>query len=57
MQNQMDFIYFVYGLAFVLLAAICFTMHTDRKGLPWKWLGLCRQLPHLEWRRRLSSNY
>ena len=41
LQQQMDYIFFFYGLAFLLLAAICTTLcqrHTQR--LPWMWLGL-----------------
>jgi hypothetical protein len=38
---QMDYIYFVYGLAFILLAAICATMREDEPSHPpWIWLGL-----------------
>jgi len=38
---QMDYIYFVYGLAFILLAAICATMREDDQPRPaWMWLGL-----------------
>jgi signal transduction histidine kinase len=38
---QMDYIYFVYGLAFVLVAAICATMREDQPPHPpWIWLGL-----------------
>jgi len=41
LNSQMDYIFFVYGLAFVLLAAICITIrHDDPHGLPWAVLGL-----------------
>ena len=40
-QAQMDYIVFVYGLAFVLLAAVCATMRLRKpQELPWGWLGL-----------------
>jgi PAS domain S-box-containing protein len=41
LQNQMDMIFFVYGLAFLLLAAVCVSLQ-KREGalLPWKWLAL-----------------
>ncbi len=39
-QQQLDYIYFFYGLAFVLLAAVCFVMsRDDRRHLPWIWLA------------------
>ena len=38
---QMDYIYFVSGLCFILLAIICLTHRkTDNQQLPWKWIGL-----------------
>lgn len=41
LTTQTDYIFFVYGLAFVLLAAICITIrHDDPRGLPWAVLGL-----------------
>src|SRR6266536_1307433 len=40
-ERQLDYVFFFYGLAFVLLAAICASL---RKGAmqrsPWLWLGL-----------------
>ena len=39
--QQMDFIFFFYGLAFILLGAICLTIRNGNSGrLPWFWLGL-----------------
>ncbi len=41
MQQQMDYIFLCYGLAFILLAAICFTKRREQgQRLPWTWLGL-----------------
>ncbi|OGV63952.1 MAG: hypothetical protein A3K19_00325 [Lentisphaerae bacterium RIFOXYB12_FULL_65_16] len=41
LQSQMDFIFLVYGLAFVLLAAVCASLSRDPvRRLPWHWLGL-----------------
>ena len=41
LTQQLDFIFFVYGLSFILLAAICQGMRQDEgRRLPWKWLGL-----------------
>ena len=38
---QMDYIYFVSGLCFILLAIICLThRNPENQQLPWKWLGL-----------------
>jgi PAS domain S-box-containing protein len=40
-QQQLDYILFLYGFAFILLAAVCLIMHRERIGrLPWVWLGL-----------------
>jgi len=40
-KGQLDYIFFVYGLAFILLAACTYTLNRDpQKKLPWKWLGL-----------------
>src|ERR1035437_7370357 len=39
-QQQMDYIFFIYGLAFILLAAVCFVMSRDSgRHLPWIWLA------------------
>jgi diguanylate cyclase (GGDEF)-like protein/PAS domain S-box-containing protein len=40
-SGQMDYIYFFYGLAFIILAAVCFSMRGKQKNvLPWWWLGM-----------------
>ena len=40
-QNHLDYVFFVYGLAFVLLAAICAVIPNESaRGVPWIWLGL-----------------
>jgi PAS domain S-box-containing protein len=40
-QNQMDVVFFVYGLALLLLAAVCVPLRKQDGGLlPWKWLAL-----------------
>lgn len=37
---QLDYIYFFYGLAFIILAAVCFVLSSRmREGLPWTVLG------------------
>ncbi|MFZ2955275.1 MAG: ATP-binding protein [Candidatus Ozemobacteraceae bacterium] len=37
----MDFVYFLYGLSFLLLAGVCYALHRTRDPLlPWKHLGL-----------------
>ena len=37
---QMDYVFFVYGLAFVLLAAVCLSLGRQaRQTLPWHWLA------------------
>lgn len=40
--DQLDYIYFIYGLAFILLAAICSVMYRrqEETHLPWVLLGL-----------------
>ena len=38
--GQMDYVSFIYGLAFVLLASTCFTLQQKTKSqIFWKWLG------------------
>lgn len=38
-QHQMDYIYFFYGLSFIIMAIACFTMSKAKyQLLPWKWL-------------------
>jgi PAS domain S-box-containing protein len=40
LERLFDFIFFLYGLSFLLLAAVSFTMHRLRIGrFPWLWLG------------------
>ena len=40
-RGQIDFIYFVYGLGFILLLPICLYLHRrPRSSLPWMWLLL-----------------
>jgi len=40
-RAQVDYIYFVHGFVFFLLAWICFILHSRKNDvLPWKWLGL-----------------
>ena len=39
-QQQLDYIYFFYGLAFILLATVCIEMRGDPgRRLPWIWLA------------------
>ena len=39
-QQHLDYVFFVYGLAFVLIAAICAVIPKDSaRGVPWIWLG------------------
>jgi PAS domain S-box-containing protein len=39
--SQLDFIFFFYGLGFILLAGVCFVLDKNRDhSLPWKYLGL-----------------
>jgi len=40
LQSQMDYIYFLCGLAFVLLAAVCLCARREDGRAPWRWLGL-----------------
>lgn len=38
---QLDYIYFVYGFSFFLLASVCFSIAADkRQRLQWMWLGI-----------------
>lgn len=40
-ESQLDFIYFFYGLAFLIMAVSCFYVRpAGDRGLPWKWLGV-----------------
>ena len=39
-QHDLDYVYFAYGLAFVLVAAICAVIPREStRGIPWTWLG------------------
>lgn len=39
-KAQMDYVFFVYGLAFILLAAVTYNMRADSTDSPkWQWLG------------------
>ena len=39
--GQMDYIFFIYGLAFVLLYAVCISLRKqDKLSIPWNYLGL-----------------
>jgi len=51
LQTQLDFIYFLYGLAFILVASVCLTLNRQAKQLlPWHWLGFFGVLHGLhEW--------
>ena len=41
MKAQLDYIFFFYGLGFVLLAAVCLALGRTRKyDLPWMWLAV-----------------
>jgi PAS domain S-box-containing protein len=43
LANQMDYVFFCYGAAFVFLGAVCLAIlrrSSDAKRLPWFWLGL-----------------
>ena len=41
LQQHLDYVYFVYGLAFVLIAAVCAVIPKESaRGVPWIWLGL-----------------
>jgi|GEM_PF-4800211 len=40
-HHEMDYIYFLYGYAFIVLAAICVVLgHGQKDWLPWKWLAI-----------------
>lgn len=39
--TELDFIFFFYGLAFILLGTVCFAISRGRgHGMPWATLGL-----------------
>ncbi len=40
-STHMDYIFFVHGLSFLLLAGVCVVLRQqDRSGIPWQWLAL-----------------
>ncbi len=40
-QQQLDYVFFIYGLAFLLLGGACFSLiYSKDKKFPWLWLGL-----------------
>jgi hypothetical protein len=40
-KENLDYIFFCYGLAFIILAAVCVSLQkTEREHLPWALLGL-----------------
>jgi hypothetical protein len=40
-QGQMDYIFFFYGLAFILLGVVCHILSKEvNQRLPWGWLAL-----------------
>ncbi|HBF33843.1 TPA: hypothetical protein DDW35_04710 [Candidatus Sumerlaeota bacterium] len=55
---QFDYIYFVYGLAFILLASVCiFLRQTPTQPIPWKWIALFGFLHGIfEWADLLALN-
>ena len=41
LKEQIDYIFFCYGLAFIILAAVCVSLRkTEREHFPWAFLGL-----------------
>ncbi|MCY2926242.1 MAG: CHASE domain-containing protein [Planctomycetota bacterium] len=40
LSSQLDYIYFLYGLAFLILAVVCRGLCTPKASLPWGWLAL-----------------
>ncbi|MDD5128513.1 MAG: PAS domain S-box protein [Candidatus Omnitrophica bacterium] len=40
-KSQMDYIFFIYGMSFFILAVTCLLLiNTEEKKIPWFWLGL-----------------
>jgi len=40
-DNQLDYLFYMPGLAFLIMAVICFSLRNQRdQRLPWTWLGL-----------------
>ena len=41
LSAQLDYVFFFYGLAFLMMAEVCYTMsRQEYQRLPWLWLGL-----------------
>jgi PAS domain S-box-containing protein len=57
--SQLDFIFFFYGLGFILLAGVCFVLDKSREySLPWKWLGFFALIRGLnEWLEMLALSF
>ena len=57
--NQIDYILFFYGLAFILLAVICLVLlRQNTPALPWRWLGAFGGLHGLgEWLGIFTMGY
>jgi|GEM_PF-6913109 len=39
-KDQMDFVLFVYGMAFLLMAVVCVALRRQERAVPWKYLAL-----------------
>jgi len=57
-QSQLDYIFFFYGLSFLLMAEACFAMRrANGQILPWGWLGLFGLIHGAnEWLELLSNS-
>ncbi|HBF34364.1 TPA: sensor domain-containing diguanylate cyclase, partial [Candidatus Sumerlaeota bacterium] len=57
-NSQFDYIYFFYGLGFILLASVCsFLRQTATQPIPWKWIGFFGLLHGIcEWTDLLALN-
>lgn len=57
-NHQLDYIYFFYGLACILLFSLCFSLRRLKQDLPWLWLGLFWLLHGLnEWMHIIRMSY
>jgi|GEM_PF-2982391 len=58
-KEQLDYIYFIYGLSFFILSAVCFMVRrVDRAGLNWSLLGLFAFIHGLnEWLDLLAVSF
>lgn len=56
--QQMDYVFFIYGLSFILLGGVCFYISTDRKNsIAWEWLGAFGALHGAnEWLELIAMN-